>query len=74
MVKPSFKIEREIPSFLQAVLVQQPVHFVQANLPKLILSEFHGVPAKRPEWPSLFTAPSILHQLMAPIESFENTH
>ena len=54
--KPSFKIEREIPSFTQAVPVQQPVHFVQTNLPKLKLSELNGDPLEWPEWSSLFTA------------------
>ena len=56
LVKPSFKIESEFPSFTPAVPVQQPVHFVQTSLPKLKLSEFHGDPMEWSEWSSLFTA------------------
>ena len=53
---PSFKVENPFPSFTPAVLVQQPVHFVQTSLPKVKLSEFHGGPSEWPEWSSLFTA------------------
>ena len=31
LVKPSFKIKKEFPSFTPAVSVQQPVHFVQPS-------------------------------------------
>ena len=64
LVKPSFKIESEFPSFTPAVPVQQPEHFDQTSLPTLKLSEFHEHQLEWPEWSILFTA--TIHN--APIE------